>query len=94
MYAHKTSASTFRDPSRTQTADPLDLFNMWNCMPALSDEDERSGRIIAPKLSLTCDLSHDTIQRIHFSDQRPFSNATYGWITRKLPNGIQVLRDQ
>ena len=80
--------------SRTQTADPLDLFNMWNCMPALSDEGEQSRPLDAPKVSPTCDLSHDTVQCIHFSNQCPFSNATDGWITRERPDCDQVLRDQ
>lgn len=41
------SVPMFSHLSRTQTADPLDLFNMWNCMPALSDGDEQS-RLIDP----------------------------------------------
>jgi hypothetical protein len=84
----------FDNLSRTQTADPLDLFNMWNCIPALSYEDEQSGLPNAPKLLPTCDLSHDTVQCIHFSDQRPFSNTADGWITRELPDCDQVLCDQ
>lgn len=45
-------------------------------------------------VELTCYTSHDTVKRIHFTNQSSLPNASYGRITGHLANCVNLLSQQ